>query len=195
MLAPDTADEVEALIRSATASVRIEQAYITNESGTRLQRYLAAAVDAARRGVEVRILLDGAWFNTEDEADNDEQVRLINRIADAEGLPLEARIIDLDAHDLTKVHTKGVVVDDRRVLVSSINWNEASPSFNREAGVIVDDPGTAAYFAAAFDADWDTGTGGAAAVAGRGIDWFRLGIAALVLVVIAAALLWRKRRG
>ena len=194
VLAPDTADEVEALIRSATTSVLIEQAYITNESGTRLQRYMAAAVDAARRGVEVRVLLDGAWFNTEDEADNDEQVRLINRIADAEGLPLEARLIDLDAHDLTKVHTKGVVVDDRRVLVSSINWNEASPSFNREAGVIVDDPGTAAYFAEAFDTDWDTGTGGSAGIAGRGIDWFRLGIAALVLAVIAAALLWRKRR-
>ncbi len=195
VLAPDTAGEVESLIRSATASVRIEQAYITNESGTRLQRYLAAAVDAARRGVKVRVILDGAWFNTEDEADNDEQVRLINRIADAERLPLEARIIDLDAHDLTKVHTKGVVVDDRRVLVSSINWNEASPSFNREAGVIVDEPGTAAYFAAAFDADWETGAGGAAAVAGRGIDWLRIGIAALVLVVIGAALLWRKRRG
>lgn len=195
VLAPDTAGEVEALVQSATTSVRIEQAYITNESGTRLQRYLAAAVDAARRGVEVRVLLDGAWFNTEDEADNDEQVRLINRIADAEGLPLEARLIDLDAHDLTKVHTKGVVVDGRRVLVSSINWNEASPSFNREAGVIVDDPGAAAYFAATFDADWDTGAGGSAAVAGRGIDWFRLGVAALVLVVIAAALLRRKRRG
>ena len=195
VLAPDTAGEVEDLVRSATSSVRIEQAYITNESGTRLQRYLAAAVDAARRGVEVRILLDSAWFNTEDEADNDEQVRLINRIAAVEGLSLEARLIDLEAHDLVKVHTKGVVVDDRRVLVSSINWNEASPSFNREAGVIVDDPEAAAYFAAAFDADWETGGGGSAAIAGRGIQWSRLGIAALVLVGIAVALLWRKRRG
>ncbi len=193
VLAPDTAGEVEALIRSATSSVRIEQAYITNESGTRLQRYLAAAVDAARRGVEVRVLLDGAWFNTEDEADNDEQVRLINGIAKAGGLPLEARIIDLDAHGLVKVHTKGVVVDERRTLVSSINWNEASPSFNREAGVILDDPGTAAYFAAAFDADWAPGPDGSAAIAGRGIDWLRIGVAALVLAVIAAALLWRKR--
>ena len=51
-------------------------------------------------------------------------------------------------------------MDDRRALVSSINWNEASPSFNREAGVIVDEPGTAAYFAAAFDADWEAGQGG-----------------------------------
>jgi hypothetical protein len=195
VLAPDTADEVEALVRSSTASIRIQQAYITNESGTRLQRYLAAAVDAARRGVEVRVLLDSAWFNTEDEADNDEMVRLINRIAEIEGLPLEARLVDLEAHDLVKVHTKGVVVDNRRVLVSSINWNEASPSFNREAGVIVDDPGTAAYFAAAFDADWEAGSGGPAAVAGRGIDWSRVGIAALVLAVIAAAMLMRKRRG
>lgn len=195
VLAPDTAGEVEALVRSATSSVRIEQAYITNESGVHLQRYLAAAVDAARRGVEVRVILDAAWFNTEGEADNDEQVQLINRIAEAEGLPLEARLIDLEAHDLVKVHTKGVVVDERRVLVSSINWNEASPSFNREAGVIVDDPDAAAYFAAAFDADWETGRGGSASIAGRGIHWFRIGIAAGVLAAIAAALLWRRRRG
>lgn len=195
VLAPDTAGEVESLIQSATSSIRIEQAYITNESGTRLQRYLAAAVDAARRGVEVRVLLDGAWFNTEDEADNDEQVRLINEIAAGERLPLEARLIDLDAHDLTKVHTKGVVVDDRWVLVSSINWNEASPSFNREAGVIVDEPETASYFAAAFDVDWDTGGGVSAAAFRQGIDWFRLGVAAIVLVGIETGLLWRKRRG
>lgn len=194
VLAPDTAGEIEKLLRSATTSIRVEQAYITNESGTRLQRYLAAAVDAARRGVDVRVLLDSAWFNTEDEADNDEQVRLINRIAETEKLPLEARLVDLRAHALTKVHTKGVIVDNRRVLVSSVNWNTASPSFNREAGVIVDDRGAAAYFAAAFDADWEMAGSGSSAIAGRGIDWFRIGIAALVLAVIAAAVFVRKRR-
>jgi phosphatidylserine/phosphatidylglycerophosphate/cardiolipin synthase-like enzyme len=192
VLAPDTADQVELLVRSATSSIRIEQAYITNESGTHLQRYLAAAVDAARRGVEVRILLDAAWFNTEDEADNDEQVRIINSIAETEDLPLEARLVDLEGHSLTKVHTKGVIVDGQRVLVSSINWNEASPSFNREAGVIVDDAEAAAYFAAAFDADWEAGTGGSAAIAGRGIHWAQLIIAAVVLVVIGSVLLWRR---
>jgi phosphatidylserine/phosphatidylglycerophosphate/cardiolipin synthase-like enzyme len=118
---------------------------------------------------------------------------LINAIADAEGLPLEARLVDLAAHGLVKVHTKGVVVDDRRVLVSSINWNEASPSFNREAGVIVDDPETAAYFAAAFDADWDAGTAGDAS--DRGVDWRRVAVAVLVLGAVAAAVLVRKKRG
>ncbi|KAF5053266.1 Cardiolipin synthase B [anaerobic digester metagenome] len=195
VLAPDTADQVTALVTSARSSILIEQAYITNESGTRLQRYLSAAVDAARRGVQVRVLLDSAWFNTEDEADNDEQVALINRIAAAEGLPLEARLVDLQAHDLTKVHTKGVVVDGQRVLVSSINWNENSPSFNREAGVIVDDLATGAYFTAAFDSDWGSGSDLSAAAARRGVDWQRIGIAGVVLVGVAAVVLVRKRRG
>lgn len=141
------------------------------------------------------MLLDSAWFNTEDEADNDEQVALINRIAAAEGLPLEARLVDLQAHDLTKVHTKGVVVDGQRVLVSSINWNENSPSFNREAGVIVDDLATGAYFTAAFDSDWGSGSDLSAAAARRGVDWQRIGIAGVVLVGVAAVVLVRKRRG
>ena len=192
VLAPDTSDEVTDLIAAARSSIAIEQAYITNESKTDLQRYLAAAVDAARRGVSVRVLLDAAWFNTESEADNDEQVALINRIAAAEGLPLEARLVDLEEHGLVKVHTKGVIVDGERVLVSSINWNEASPSFNREAGVIVDDPGVGAYFTAAFDADWASGDA-SAPVAGRGVDWLRIGVAGLVLIGVVAVLLARKR--
>ncbi|NLX49469.1 MAG: phospholipase [Methanospirillum sp.] len=192
VLAPDTADEIAALIRGAERSIAIEQAYIANESGDRLQRYLSEAVEAARRGVEVRILLDSAWFNTEDEADNDEQAALINRIAAAEGLPLEARLLDLDAHGLVKVHTKGVVVDRRRVLVSSINWNEASPSFNRETGVIIDEPGVGAYFADAFDRDWAAGGGVPAPV--RGVDWFRIAVAALVIVGMALGVR-RKKNG
>jgi hypothetical protein len=59
----------------------------------------------------------------------------------------------------------------------------------------VDEPGTASFFAAAFDADWETGAGGSAAIAGRGVDWFRIGVAAIVLVVIATAIFWQKRRG
>lgn len=195
VLAPDTADQVTALVASAQTSVLIEQAYISNESGTRLQRYLDAAVDAARRGVKVRVLLDSAWFNTEDEADNDEQVALINRIATSEGLALEARLVDLQARGLTKVHTKGVVVDGRQVLISSINWNEGSPSFNREAGVIVDDPGTGGYYTAAFDADWGSGSDLFTSTARRGVDWDRIGIALVVLVGVAAVVFVRKRRG
>ena len=154
VIAPDTSSAITGLLESAQESIEIEQAYITNESKTGLNPYLATAINASRRGVHVRVLLDSYWFNTEDEADNDELVALINRIAATEHLPLEARCADLEASGFEKIHNKGVVVDDRAVLVSSINWNTNSPNFNREAGVIVEHPDVARYFRTVFDADW-----------------------------------------
>ncbi len=154
VVAPDTSSAITGLLDSAQESIEIEQAYITNESKTKLNPYLVTAINASRRGVHVRVLLDSYWFNTEDEADNDEMVALINRIAASDHLPLEARCADLDASGLEKIHNKGVVVDDRAVLVSSINWNTNSPDFNREAGVIVEQPEVARYFRTVFDADW-----------------------------------------
>ena len=49
-----------------------------------------------------------------------------------------------------------MIVDDRYVLVSSINWNSNSPNFNREAGVIIDHPGVARYFLDVFEDDWNS---------------------------------------
>jgi cardiolipin synthase A/B len=154
VLSPDTSSEITTLINSATSSVEIEQAYITNETPSTLNPFLAAAVNASRRGVHVRVLLDSYWYNTEGPADNDEMVALVNRIAQTEHLPLEARCIDLPASELDKIHNKGVIVDDRKVLVSSINWNSNSPNFNREAGVIIEHPGAAQYFREVFEDDW-----------------------------------------
>ena len=154
VIAPDTSSAITGLLESAQESIGIEQAYITNESKTGLNPYLATAINASRRGVHVQVLLDSYWFNTEDEADNDEMVALINRIAATEHLPLEARSADLEASGLEKIHNKGVVIDDRAVLVSSINWNTNSPGFNREAGVIIEQPEVARYFRTVFDADW-----------------------------------------
>ena len=154
VIAPDTSSAITGLLGSAEKSIEIEQAYITNVSTTELNPYLATAINASRRGVHVRVLLDSYWYNTEDEADNDEMVALINRIAASEYLPLEARCADLEASGLEKIHNKGVIVDDRAVLVSSINWNTNSPGFNREAGVIIEQPEVARYFRTVFDADW-----------------------------------------
>ena len=155
VIAPDTSSEILALINAASTSIEIEQAYITNESAVTPNPYLAAAINASRRGVHVRVLLDSYWYNTEDPSDNDEMVAIINRIAQSEEIPLEARCADLAAGELDKIHNKGVIVDDRYVLVSSINWNSNSPNFNREAGVIIDHPGAARYFRGVFDDDWN----------------------------------------
>ncbi|MDD1696081.1 MAG: phospholipase D-like domain-containing protein, partial [Methanoregula sp.] len=128
VISPDTSYEISDLINSAERSIEIEQAYITNETPLSLNPYLSAAINASRRGVHVRILLDSYWYNIEDEKDNDEMVDLINRIGVSEHLPLEARCADLRANQIKQIHNKGVIVDDDRVLVSSINWNSNSPN-------------------------------------------------------------------
>jgi phosphatidylserine/phosphatidylglycerophosphate/cardiolipin synthase-like enzyme len=155
VLAPDTSGQIVDLIQSAQTSIEIEQAYITNETPLTLNPYLATAINASRRGVHVRVLLDSYWYNTEDENDNDEMVALVNRIGTTEHIPLEAQCADLTTSNLEKIHNKGVIVDGKRVLVSSINWNSNSPNFNREAGVIIDHPGVARYFLTVFEDDWN----------------------------------------
>jgi cardiolipin synthase len=155
VIAPDTSNEIINLITSAEKSIEIEQAYITNETPASLNPYLSAAINASRRGVHVRVLLDSYWYNIEDEKDNDEMVALINRIGVSENIPLEARCADLPANQIKQIHNKGVIVDDARVLVSSINWNSNSPNFNRETGVIIDHKGVAGYFLLAFEDDWN----------------------------------------
>lgn len=155
VLAPDTASLIPALITGAEHTVDIQQAYISNWTKNAPNPYLDAAVDAARRGVSVRIILDSYWFNTEGENDNDEMAERINAISAAEGLPLEARLARLGAGYPEKVHNKGVIVDGDTILISSVNWNENSPSFNREAGVIIESPDAGAYFSEVFTTDWE----------------------------------------
>jgi phosphatidylserine/phosphatidylglycerophosphate/cardiolipin synthase-like enzyme len=156
VISPDTSSQITEMINSAERSIEIEQAYITNETTYSLNPYLSAAINASRRGVHVRVLLDSYWYNIEDETDNDEMVALINRIGSCEHIPLEARCADLSTKEIDKIHNKGVIVDDRYVLVSSINWNSNSPNFNREAGVIIDHPGVARYFLDVFEDDWNS---------------------------------------
>ncbi len=166
LFAPDTSlstlGGLLGLMDGATATLDIAQFYIhdrwrdsrTGEDAP--NGYLEAALDASRRGVRVRILLDSYWFNVdEDEAVNNvATAAYVNGVALAEGLDLEARLVDLPAAGFEKLHTKGVIVDGTTTAVSSINWNRHSPTYNREAGVILESPEVAAYFGAVFDDDW-----------------------------------------
>ena len=188
VLAPDTSYLILDLITSAQREIDIEQAYITNESGTRLNPYLAAAVNASRRGVHVRVLLDSYWYNLEDTADNDEMVRTINSIAVLEKLPLEARLVDTGSTGFDKIHNKGVIVDQERVLISSINWNTNSPNFNREAGIIIDHAGVAKYFGDVFQYDWETRK-----EKSQGTDYLKT-ILAVSVLLICGFFIWRRYR-
>jgi hypothetical protein len=113
-------------------------------------------VNAARRGVDVRILLDSSWYNVDanETMDNDDTVAYVNDVAARERIPIAAKLGNSTSHDLVKFHNKGIVVDGEKVLVSSINWNLNSVTENRELGLMVENQELASFFDAAFAYDW-----------------------------------------
>jgi cardiolipin synthase len=191
ILSPDTSMLIPDLLRGAEDQIDIEQAYITNKGPDQPNPFLAEAINASRSGVRVRVILDSSWFNTEEDTDNNEMVDYINRIAREENLPLEARLADLEGNNLQQVHNKGVIVDQRKVLISSINWNENSPTFNREAGVIIEHEAVGAYFSGVFEDDWKAGRTEPAG--GGGTDYLKIGIALAVLFALITVFILRRR--
>lgn len=51
-------------------------------------------------------------------------------------------------------HTKGMIVDGKRMLLGSHNWSKPGVSLNRDASLIFDDAELAMYYAKAFEIDW-----------------------------------------
>ena len=51
-------------------------------------------------------------------------------------------------------HTKGIVVDKKKVLLGSQNWTGAGTKPNRDASLLIEDSEAAEYFAQIFEFDW-----------------------------------------
>lgn len=186
VISPDTSSLVPDLVRSAGTSIDLQQAYISPYPDGE-NTWLAAVIDAADRGAEVRVMLDGMYYNTEDEADNDELAAALNRY----GPTISAKLI-LPGEYLTKLHNKGVIVDGEYVLISSINWNYNSPNNNREAGLIIQSIEAAEYYTAVFAYDWDGDFDKDPVSAGIGFD-VRFIFAGGILILLAGILIYRRR--
>ena len=151
LVAPDNAEgRLVALLDDASESIRVQQVGI----GSRRQPFLRATIRAARRGVDVRILLSSAWYV---EEENRRLVDWLNARAASEDLPLEARLAEPRGR-YEKIHAKGVVIDGERVVLGSLNWNNGSARDNREVALVLHGRAVADYYTAVFDADWQGGT-------------------------------------
>jgi len=122
--------------------------------------YLKEIIEAARRGIEVNVLLDSLYVDRTEENtfDNYDVMLYLNEVAEKEDIPLNARLAEHDELGLEKIHAKGMVIDNETVFVSSINWGAYAAMHNRETGLFVTHEDVAGYFADAFYYDWTTGT-------------------------------------
>ncbi|MCL4826336.1 MAG: hypothetical protein KJZ95_03145 [Caldilinea sp.] len=118
---------------------------------------LEAAINAARRGARVRLLLDG-YFDDEDALRNNQAtVAYVRTIAAAEHLDLDARLANPTAGG---IHAKLALVrlgEQRWSAVGSLNGGETSHKLNREVVLLVENAVIHARLHSVFEHDWALG--------------------------------------
>ena len=147
ILSPNNySDLIVKLIEEATTSVDIEQQYIL-ASGPKMQRLLSA-LEGRTNNLEIRIIVSPA-FRKKGAKDNWDL-----SVDSLDAFNLKDRLRAMNLGFYTHLHNKGVIIDRKKVVVSSTNWSENSIARAREAGVLIESPEIAGYFADVFDFDW-----------------------------------------
>jgi hypothetical protein len=144
VLTPDNyPDVVLRFIKSATESVLfINQSFDIKESEDEIPEHYRALLDA---------LLD--------RQRNISDVRIIFRSGHGKERDIFRRAVEF-GFDKTRIrffgtcHTKGIVVDKKRVLLGSQNWTGAGTKPNRDASLLIESEKAAEYFADIFEFDW-----------------------------------------
>jgi len=108
---------------------------------------------AARRGVDVRLLLGNAWYNRED---NQALADRFDEWASDRDVSFSVKLAK-SGDRYEKIHAKGAIVDDDRVVLGSLNWNEQAATNNREVILLLYGDEVADYYGDVFDADWGGG--------------------------------------
>lgn len=141
ILSPDTGLQgILYCINAAQATLDIQIPYITNWNDTgSVETILEAIIAAKDRGVTIRVI-------SEEEYDFEEVATLFHQ----HDIP----IVWQDTRWSTANHNKGIIVDGRIVLISSINYSDNSIENNREAGVIIENEDIAQWYQEVFDFDW-----------------------------------------
>ena len=144
----------EALLRSATKSIDIEQQYI-RPTQPQVGRLLAAikAARAANPKLRIRIIVAAGFAGADIERLRGE----MNLLAKKHDLAFGSKVRLLNKKYFVHCHNKLIIVDGERVLVGSQNWSDFGVSRNREAGILVTHKGIADYFTGLVAFDWKAG--------------------------------------
>ncbi len=138
VLSPDNSEDlIIELIDSVNETLDIEQMYIY----ATLEEIIQAIVNAQQRGVLVRVII----------ADDEDSKGAVD-VFQSNGISV--KICTGKVPMYFTLHNKGVIVDGKVVLISSINWSPTSVRNNREAGLIIESNAVSAYYQTLFDHDW-----------------------------------------
>jgi phosphatidylserine/phosphatidylglycerophosphate/cardiolipin synthase-like enzyme len=150
VLSPDTSNTaISKLIESSNESIYVEQLYIYKEWDNQINPFVERLVNKANNGVNVKIILN---YNPTYE-DTNKRINETKRYFEDNNI--QVKLIYTNWSYFTNVHNKGMIIDNKTVLISSINWNKNSVMRNREVGIIIKKSEVAKYYSNIFFYDWN----------------------------------------
>lgn len=109
---------------------------------------------AARRGAQVRILLDRFFDDPDHPRSNRATADFLNRRAQAQGADLQVRLANPTGLGLHAKMALLALGQERWIAVGSLNGGEVSHKLNREVVLLVESPAAYAYLESLFEQDW-----------------------------------------
>lgn len=134
----DVATVFDALLRRAERSIHLTTAYFNPD-----ERFAAILAEAARKGVDVHVLVPGP------HADK----RFVQLAGEAVYQPLLDAGVRISCYQPTMLHAKVLVVDGAVSAIGSANFNSRSLAIDDEADLVVLDVATAAVLERHFAED------------------------------------------
>lgn len=157
LLTPDRDDRGQRMfMKHAIACVQRAQdrVYVQNQSFNLLdenndefETFLGVLKEKQDAGLDVRVIFRDA--REYGGAAGESQEKILERIKD---FGFDTDMVKLQR----KLHTKGIVVDGREVILGSHNLTNQGALYNRDASLLVRDQEVAEYFEQIFLFDWET---------------------------------------
>ena len=138
VLPDDSAKPILEAINGAKDSIRVKMFLFSDPT------LLQTVVDAQKRGVKVRIMLNPE--RRDGEKENDESRKML--------IDGGVEVIDSNPHfDLT--HEKSMVIDDTTAFIQSLNWETKNITETRDYAVVTTHKHEVEEIMECFDADWN----------------------------------------
>lgn len=177
-------------IDAATSTIYIQQLYVYSDWGESPSPFVQHLINKSQQGVNVQIILD---YNLKYEG----TTAILNQTKQyVQDYGIEVKFISSDWSPFATVHNKGMIIDNKTVLISSINWNEQSVRKNREAGILIENEEVARYYATVFLSDWalDLTKGQITSFSWADYKYLMLIAVVICIAVVLIARDWRKRK-
>src|SRR5271167_3276315 len=133
----DTAKPILDAINAATKSLRVKMFLFSDPS------LLKAVIDAKRRGVDVRVMLNPA------RRDGESETQASRKKLAAGGVTVKDSNPDYDV-----THEKSMVVDDQTAFVKSLNWETKNLTETRDYAIVTSHKHEVREIIECFEADW-----------------------------------------